>query len=48
MLPVTVGGIKGTYNGPNEGAGHGTGVSVYSNKDNSVTHSIFSRCNSSG
>jgi hypothetical protein len=45
---LTIGAIAGAYNGPNEGAGHGTGVSVYSNVDNAVTHSVFTRCNALG
>jgi MYXO-CTERM domain-containing protein len=45
---LTVGAIYGKYDGPNEGAGHGTGVSIYSNKDNRVTHSVFSACSSVG
>jgi hypothetical protein len=45
---LTIGGIAGRYDGPNEGAGHGTGVSIYSNQDNRVTHSVFSGCASLG
>jgi hypothetical protein len=45
---MTVGGISGTYNGPNAGAAYGTGVSVYGSLTNSVTSSLFSGCNSLG
>ena len=45
---LTVGETSGTYNGPNDGAAWGTGVSVYTNNTNAVTSSIFVNNNSYG
>ncbi|MEQ1727817.1 MAG: hypothetical protein ABL982_05505 [Vicinamibacterales bacterium] len=38
---MTVGGMTGTYDGPNTGPARGTGISIYSNLSNSVKNSLF-------
>ncbi len=45
---MTVGDISGNYDGPNDQAARGTGVSVYRQLTNSVTNSLFLDCNSLG
>lgn len=45
---LTLGGLDGTYDGPNSGAARGTGFSVYGDVQNTLTHSVLADCNSFG
>ena len=45
---LTIGGISGRYNGPNGGAAHGTGWSIFGPIQNSLTSSILAKCESLG
>ncbi len=45
---LTIGGITGTYDGPNGGPAHGTGFVVTSGVQNSLTNSVLAHCNSFG
>lgn len=45
---MTIGGITGTYDGPNDGAARGTGFSIYGPIASSLTNSILAKCSSFG
>jgi hypothetical protein len=45
---LTSGAMTDTYNGPNDGAGLGTGISIYGNLQNVVRNSLFVNNNSYG
>jgi hypothetical protein len=45
---MTIGGITGTYDGPNAAAAHGTGFDIYSDIDNSLTNSLLVKDQSYG
>lgn len=45
---MTIGGITGSYDGPNDGAARGTGFSMYGPVNNSLTNSILANCSSVG
>lgn len=45
---LTIGGITGRYDGPNDGAAHGTGWSIFGKVQNSLTSSVLAKCESLG
>lgn len=45
---ITSGGMIGNYDGPNDGAAWGTGISIYGNLTNAVRNSIFANNKSYG
>jgi hypothetical protein len=45
---MTIGGISGTYDGPNGGAAEGTGFSIYGAVSNTLTNSVLASCHSLG